>query len=306
VSKLPKELQKLSLIHSGIDEMGALALAGALKSAPELRSLCLTDNILGDTGVVALAVGLAGSRITSLGLRCTGFGLKGMKALAFFLESTTDMQDLDLGGNEYLDDACIAVLANGLCGSKLSFLDISSCSFGARGTEFLASTLSGNRSLTDLQLSENKIGNQGAEHLAKVLRASSLTSLGVNHCQIDSKGFDCLAAGLIDTAITELNIGSKLPAALMAALEANKNRSFVLQMSTERRNEAETFWIFRTIAGNVVATLPYDEELTVDAVTDNVLRQLRASGSLAPAACNLKLLRADGTLLNHHKKRRLD
>jgi hypothetical protein len=166
------KIQEFYVRGCEITETGALALAGAFKSAPELRILCLEDNVLTDTGIIALAVSLAGSKIQCLNLQQTGIGLEGAKALALLLETTGELQRLYLENNRGLNDACVAVLAGALKESSLSTLGLSFCGFGSKGVKELALALDAAQSLTCLNLCSNRFGNEGAEHLAKVLKKS--------------------------------------------------------------------------------------------------------------------------------------
>ncbi|XP_044162704.1 NLR family CARD domain-containing protein 3-like [Acropora millepora] len=112
--------------------------------------------------------------------------------------------------------------------SKLTWLELSGNRIGNEGADALAKGLKENSTLTSLDLSHNRIGNDGADALAKGLKENStLTSLDLSNNRIGNDGADALAKGLKENStLTSLDLsnnrfGNDGAHALAKGLKAN-------------------------------------------------------------------------------------
>jgi Ran GTPase-activating protein (RanGAP) involved in mRNA processing and transport len=165
-------LENLTLRWNGIDENGAYRLAQRLPKYRNLHSLSLSENQLGPKGLAYLMdVGQL-----------------------YSLWDAVELWDCDLG-----DDGA------GLLGSYLSrkdvewkirSLNLATNDITDRGAVLLATGLSRMRCdrLQSLDLSRNRIGNDGLIAIANAVSHSFLQKLSLHHNRFDAKGVTYLAS----------------------------------------------------------------------------------------------------------------
>ena len=98
------------------DEVGALAVAEALKYHPELETLDLRGNRIQDMGIVSLVEAMESGdtpRLRNLILGTNRFGLEGCQALARVLD-VCQLECLDLNCVEGINDDCLSLFARAL------------------------------------------------------------------------------------------------------------------------------------------------------------------------------------------------
>lgn len=287
---------RLGLCDNEFGDLGAVAIANALRDMP-LTSLQLSRNGIREDGVLALAAaigspqdqianGVNASSLRELYFISDNLGIDEVKALAPALK-TSNLKLLALGQNEISDDAAI-VLAAGVRGSSLTYL----------------------------HLSFNPIQDQGAKALAAMLKDSNLEKLDLAGTRIGKEGLRALCDGAQDTAVNFLEVNAddsdedededdetlRLQQQLKAVLEANKARTFVLQMQVE--GDEETGWAlsFRTMASTVAAVLNWSSERPAKELPEALFDAMRTSGFQLPdkhlRVYHLRILRPDGQLLN--------
>ena len=185
-----KSLRQLDLSLNDIGHKGARALADALKDS-KLERLYLADNKIRDKGCVEITRALRGNQyLKKLNLIKNQIGEKGGAALARALEyKYSKLKVLRLGYNELGYD----INNHGQQG----------------GCKYIAASLCINKSLQELHLAENKIGN-GSEvtTLAKAIEEN--TNLKVLYLRGNALGYlGCvkLSAALIkNRSLTEINL----------------------------------------------------------------------------------------------------
>jgi Ran GTPase-activating protein (RanGAP) involved in mRNA processing and transport len=184
-------LMGLALEGAGIGTEGAAALAEALLAGcmPALSALDLSTNGLGAAGTGALwsALWCGGApSLTLLRLSDNSLSMDGSQVLLIrgAFAGMPGLAALDLGGNP-LGDEGVGTLAQAIKATpledKLEALDLRKCSFGDEGIRQLAYAFEcqQSHSLAKLNVSCNRIGAEGAFHLAQrlSLAAPSLTNL---------------------------------------------------------------------------------------------------------------------------------
>ncbi|XP_059818694.1 NACHT, LRR and PYD domains-containing protein 3-like isoform X1 [Hypanus sabinus] len=167
------KLQELGLWNVGLTDSGAKDLASALSMNPSLTELNLNDNKLGDSGVKLVSAALKNSKckIQKLWLRNVGLTSSGAKDLATTLRRNPSLMELNLGGNK-LGDSGVKLVSAALrnSGCKIQKLWLYDVGLTDSGAEELVSALSANPSLTELDLSNNKLGDSGVELVSAALR----------------------------------------------------------------------------------------------------------------------------------------
>ncbi|XP_078060382.1 NACHT, LRR and PYD domains-containing protein 3-like isoform X2 [Mustelus asterias] len=167
------KIQKLDLSGNDLTDSCAEDLASALSTNRSLIDLNLGDNKLGDSGVKLLSVALRNPdcKIQKLDLRGNDLTDSCAEDLASALSTNRSLIDLNLGGNN-LGDSGVKLLSVALRNPdcKIQKLHLSGNDLTDSCAEDLASALSTNRSLIDLYLSSNNLGDSGVKLLSVALR----------------------------------------------------------------------------------------------------------------------------------------
>ncbi|XP_044199253.1 NACHT, LRR and PYD domains-containing protein 12-like isoform X8 [Thunnus albacares] len=165
------QLERLWLFNTNLQKECAAALASALASNPsKLRELDLGANILEDAGVMELSSLLKDPNCKMETLRLAGCRItdSGCAALATSLRSNpAHLRVLDLAINDLRDHGVQLLsefLAESLC--QLETLNLKCCTLTAGGCRSLTSALRGSSALRDLDLSYNRLMDQGVELLS--------------------------------------------------------------------------------------------------------------------------------------------
>lgn len=162
-------LESLDLSRAEIGPAGARALAEGRPRG--LRALSLSGNPLGPRGALALAAGASLGRLAELGLAATQIGA-GVSALGA-ASALPSLRVLHLGDND-LEPSHAAALVRGGGLRALVSLDLSGNKLGDDGMSSLSAGLP---SVVLLDLSSNWIGPRGAQILAAAKGLGSLVSL---------------------------------------------------------------------------------------------------------------------------------
>ena len=168
----------LTLASAGICDVGAVALAEALKGHTRLTILDISNNIITSVGMSALAAVIRANKI----------------------------QHLSISWNE-IDDSCDDLaLAIADCGETLQALNIHCTGLLVEGV--LNQMKNKMRRLVVLDISMNAIGSQGIEYLLESLKyCHELVELNVSDTGIDSHGIVLLSGSLqCCSRLVKLNI----------------------------------------------------------------------------------------------------
>jgi Ran GTPase-activating protein (RanGAP) involved in mRNA processing and transport len=197
LTALPARFQALNMSHIRFGDGGAAALVGALRRAPELRELLLTQTgigRLGDDRVRALAEALPPT-LTKLRLSGDGIGREGTHALAEAFKRLPMLSELYYS---YLEEESIPILVPALIHLRnITVLDFTFSRLGDEGASALAAVLPRLTALSRLKLNANRIGNAGTAALAAVLpHLTALSVLDLSSNDIGAEGAVALAAVL--------------------------------------------------------------------------------------------------------------
>ncbi|XP_048015957.1 NACHT, LRR and PYD domains-containing protein 12-like [Megalobrama amblycephala] len=190
-------LQSLNLKNCGVTEAGCVFLSSALSLNPsQLKVLDLSWNDIRDSGVKHLCA-----------------SLEKVQCALEILNTKTDsnLKELSLRNNE-LQDSGVMLFSVGLhhprC--KLEILRLSCCKFKTEGCGSLTSALRSNTHLRELDLGNNRPGDQGVELLSAVLHDPNcrLKTLRLEKCGITVKSCTALASALSSktSSLTDLDL----------------------------------------------------------------------------------------------------
>ncbi|XP_067882390.1 NACHT, LRR and PYD domains-containing protein 3-like isoform X2 [Heterodontus francisci] len=167
------KIQELWLVGNNLTTSCIDDLASALSTNRSLTDLNLNYNELGDSGVKLLSEALRNPdcKIQKLWLVGNNLTDSCIEDLASTLSTNRSLTDLDLSYNK-LGDSGVKLLSEALRNPdcKIQKLELENNNLTASCIEVLASAVSTNRSLTDLDLSDNKLGDSGVKQLSEALR----------------------------------------------------------------------------------------------------------------------------------------
>ena len=272
-------LATLDLTGCGIGDEGAGKLGSALRFNRGLVTIDLTRNLLSDGAVAALCEGLAhNASLKTLSLsRNAGIGDAGLEALGAALH-TSGLESLSLERNNSLQSSAawsrraIGVLWDGVAGGRLRHLNARGCELSGFSVAALAARLEGNTTLTELELSSNRIGAAGVVPLARLLKHKknvTIETLILDDCCIECDATACLGAALKHTASLRL-----LSMSRASPGKAQTYRSVKL----DAEEEAEPTPPFQPEADERLASPPSDAARGGDDAEDERGGELRSDG----------------------------
>ena len=179
-------LVELDLHSCCIGEEGAKKLGNSLKCNKGLTNINLTRNQLRDVCVENLAAGLcANSTLRRLNLSYnTALGNEGLRSLGrCFSNEGCHLREFlfDYNNSLIMDNAwsrdAICELWNGIVKSRLETLSMKGCELSGFSSAQFAECLSSNASLKHIDLSCNRLGDEGVVPFARILKKERNTTL---------------------------------------------------------------------------------------------------------------------------------
>ncbi|XP_059498824.1 NACHT, LRR and PYD domains-containing protein 3-like [Stegostoma tigrinum] len=198
------EIQEVNLNNCCLGTEGIQRLGSALHKCKALR---LQGNNLTDEGVKLLSDTLkrADCKIQILDLSSNSISHTGVQELAKGLSSNSSLTQLNLSKNKVGDNG-VRSLCEALSSPHCKIQTLLLCQNLIRGdvVDPLVSTLSNNRSLTDLNLNNNKLGDRGVRLLIGALGQWSCT---LQTLELEGNGIsDAYTMELTVTPITNMSL----------------------------------------------------------------------------------------------------
>jgi Ran GTPase-activating protein (RanGAP) involved in mRNA processing and transport len=122
------------------------------------------------------------NRCKRIRLRDNNITSHGALTLAEGLNNNMTLESLDLRNN-FISDLGVRYLSSSIIYSNLKTLNLESNDITAEGAQYLAQMLKNNRTLTELYLSKNHLGDRGVELLTNALNDDKK-----NHQDQENKG----------------------------------------------------------------------------------------------------------------------
>ncbi|XP_051885775.1 NACHT, LRR and PYD domains-containing protein 3-like isoform X2 [Pristis pectinata] len=207
------EIQALGLDNNNLTHSCVEDLVSSVTANSSLTELGLGNNKLGDSGVKRLCAALRNPECKIQKLRLNNNNLTASCAedLASALCTNRSLTQVDLGDNE-LEDSGVELISAALrkLDCKIQTLRLNNNGLTASCAEIFAPALSTNRSLKELDLGHNKLGDSGMKRLTVALRDSNcpIEELGVNNNGLTAFCAEDLASALCTTpSLTKLEVG---------------------------------------------------------------------------------------------------
>ena len=191
--KFDSGLQILDLRHNRIGEKGATALAEALKFNSTLQTLNLAHNAIVNEGVLALAEAL---KVNST-LQTLNLSYNKLRNMDTWAHQVWKANSVLPGFENYRVDRATAFAEALKTNSTLLTLELCENRVGDEGAIVIAEALKMNRTLQTLNLHENGVGDKGAMAMAEMLKINpALQSLHLGYNRIGDVGAAAIAEAL--------------------------------------------------------------------------------------------------------------
>ncbi|XP_051744797.1 uncharacterized protein LOC127509829 isoform X5 [Ctenopharyngodon idella] len=206
----------LMLRDCGLTEKSCSTLATVLRSNSSLKKLDISNNNLQDSGVKKLQNGLENTNCKLKTLRLSNCSIteEGYKALASALRSNpSHLRELDLTGN-YPGRSGVKEISDLLQDghNQLKTIRFLKSHAAQKACDYLTKVLGKSPLLlTELDLSEDKLGDLDGEKLSALLMDShsKLEKMKLNNCELTEKSCSVLATVLSSkTILKELNLNN--------------------------------------------------------------------------------------------------
>lgn len=207
-------LETFRLENCGVTAASCKDLCDLVAAKPSLQELDLGSNKLGNAGVAALCPGLLhpSCRLRKLWLWECDITAEGCRDLCQVLRAKQSLKVLSLVDNELGDEGArllCEALQEPTC--QLESLWVRVCSFTAACCPHFRAVLTQNKFLTELQLSENKLGDAGVQELCQALGqpGSVLRVLWLGDCDLSNSSCSNLASVLLAScSLRELDLSN--------------------------------------------------------------------------------------------------
>jgi len=182
-----RTLTRMDVRNDSFDDEDAFHVAHALSKNTTLQGFFLSSTIMSESAVAIICAAIMSNQtLTSLHLPFIGSRTHIATHVANMLAANKTLTRLSIGSN-YIGDLGLALIANALKqNATLQTLRISCNGITSAGMiQHLVPVLVINKTLTDLSVTENNIGNKGFLALANVCTINpTLCRLDLNWCNI--------------------------------------------------------------------------------------------------------------------------
>jgi Ran GTPase-activating protein (RanGAP) involved in mRNA processing and transport len=188
IAALARALPALTSLNISYNSVGAetaaTVLAEAITLTTALTRLDVSYCQIGDDGATAIGQALAkNGTIAQLNLRGNSIKWKGAEAIAAAVRTNIVLERLNMGSNNLTDRGVQALAEAIVANSTITDLRIADCGLGSG--LIVADMLRANRSLTYLNVANNKLGPAGFEQIMEALEGNrTLTRLNAANTAI--------------------------------------------------------------------------------------------------------------------------
>jgi Ran GTPase-activating protein (RanGAP) involved in mRNA processing and transport len=267
----------LDLSNQQIQMIDVIELIRELEKYPEIKTVDLRNNPIGNLGVEFLAVALEEGTIQPrcLNLSGTDIGSSGVMRFAEALRSNTSLINLHLSGCQIGVSGARAIAEALKQNKTLLTLNLDNAQIDLEGVKLIIDALNENTTLLKLDLSGIRLGVEGAKYLAKVWQNKKLDSLILSNTGLGLEGVKFIMAALPNTNLSALNVSNNnlTHAGIEVALVALGTNQTLRVLNVSNNCDAPYF---------AVEQLPYQINFksVLDALqANNTLKTLQVSGN---------------------------
>jgi Ran GTPase-activating protein (RanGAP) involved in mRNA processing and transport len=205
--------EKLSSIHSDIDDQSAVYIANFIKHNQHFKHLNLNYCNITKFGAAAIARSLSDSQLISL----------------------------NLTGNNIEDEGAISLAESLRYNRTITKLKLTKCNIGVRGISNIVNNIRNDNFV--LVIGVNNIGPIGGQYIGQILNYDShIISLDLRKCNIGDQGLIAIVNGLVDNKnnnMLELQLGANniTNESVSAIIKLLTNRNIRLRMLNINNNE---------------------------------------------------------------------
>ena len=203
-------LTKLCINHNNINTEAADDIAAVISCNIYIQELNLSSNNLQASGIVKIARSLQKiSSLIKLYINHNSISTEAADDIAAVISCNIYIQELNLGGNDFRTSGIIVVARSLQKISSLKMLRINDNNITYEAADNIATAISCNVYLQDLNIGGNDLRASGIIVIARSLqKISSLRKLYINHSNITDEAADSIRAAISCNAnLQELDLG---------------------------------------------------------------------------------------------------
>lgn len=253
-----------NLSESGIGQLTAKQIGKILKTNPNFAYLDLSKNSIKDQGAIELLKCLKNSfNIVHLDISSNDITPEGSKEILRMLEDNESLISLNISSHEGLHRNRLGIeggesLSKTLATNKIiSYLNVSGTSLGPEGLNLLLKGLENNVSLNSLNLASNCFGSKPIEKLAIAIVGTDIRELNISNNKIGNEGCEYLSLMLsgsydgyctiIKLDISDNEISTKGLGSLLASVRINNQLTHLfIRKNNFSKGLSENFFEFLT------------------------------------------------------------
>eukprot|EP00754_Rhynchopus_humris_P035644 Rhum_TRINITY_DN17182_c0_g1::Rhum_TRINITY_DN17182_c0_g1_i1::g.165443::m.165443 len=225
-------------------EVGCEVLPGILNIDAGSPKLALSSQTLAAQGSLAVAHALAHSKFSHIELCNCYVNDEGCRAICEALKGNTFLKHLNLSGNNFGSESADHLRDLLLGNTSLESLLLEWNSLGMKPVPFarLCEAVACSKTLTSIDLRNNRIGYESAHAVAKMVEAnSSLTQLDLRWNRIGPKGGDLVAQAMgVNSTLLELMLtGNDISYATLMAIDSKVQSNAKLRQDTQLTEAAQ-------------------------------------------------------------------
>lgn len=201
-----RSLTRLVLSDNKLLCQGAQAIAEGLKRNDTILELSLARTHIGQCGCVALCDALkVNSSLTVWDVSGNNFGPAEGRSFAEMLKRNRTLTSLDVGKNVLGEEGLLAIAEGLQVNQVLKKLFVSRV--GGDATRFLDTCLRGNQTLTNVDVSFNRVGVDGDRLIGELLKTNT-TLRKLRLFGVELRAFQAIAEGIqVNTSLIVLDMG---------------------------------------------------------------------------------------------------
>ncbi|OMJ89285.1 hypothetical protein SteCoe_8582 [Stentor coeruleus] len=248
-----------NLSESGIGPLTAKQIGKILKTNPNFAYLDLSKNSIKDQGTIELLKSLKNSfNVVHLDISSNDITPEGSREIFKILEENESLISLNISSHEGLGieggESLMKILATN---KIISYLNVSGTSLGPEGLNLLLKGLESNVTLSSLNLAGNFFGSKPIEKLAITIVGTDIRELNISNNKIGNEGCEYLSLMLSGNydgycTITKLDISdneitTKGLGSLLASVRINNQLTHLyLRKNSFSKGLSENFFDFLT------------------------------------------------------------